>query len=207
MIGNFFDVFGLYKERYLQQNGALENRNAIERFEKWIKSNSTSLRIKTAGTESKKIDLAGFLARIILEAQGKLSGKGIKINSITLGLKESSRCITAFNNSNVYYRIGKTSPRKGKYRGMDFLVMELIMDGNKNNVFIPLVNRIEDLERKIGFGIERESPRVEATGKYRLKLLFPFENVDSQEEAGKYGGYLSDFIYYTRQELLKLNIS
>lgn len=49
------------------------------------------------------------------------------------------------------------------------MVMELVMDGNKNSIFSPLLKRVADLESQLGVKIERENEKVEATGKYRFK--------------------------------------
>jgi len=87
------------------------------------------------------------------------------------------------------------------------LVFELIMDGNKNNVFIPILKQLAALESQLGQKIEREGAKVEATGKYRFKLFFLFDYDDSEVAVRKYAEVLSDFIYYTRKELLKLNVS
>lgn len=203
---DFFSVFEQYKERFLQQDQARDNKRSLDLFEKWLKGNSILLRVNTTGIK-KKIDFGNFFTEVVSETKRILDHKGIKIKAISLSLKESSKCIIVFRDSTIYYRIGKTCPRKGHYGGMELLVMELIMDGNKNNVFIPLLDRLESMERQIGAKIERESPKVESTGKYRFKLLFPFERDESFITVQKYAGILADFICITRQELLNLNVS
>lgn len=203
---DFFSVFELYKERYLQQDRARENKGALELFEKWLKGNAGLQYVKISKEKGKKIDFSKFFTSIVLETKKILAQKEININGISLGLKESSKCIIVFNDNSIYYRIGKTIPRKGKYSGMELLVMELIMDGNKNNVFVPLLARLSDLQKKIGSTIERENPKVEATGKYRFKMFFPVENDDSEERVYYYSKKLADFIYYTREDLLNLNV-
>lgn len=204
---DFFSVFEQYKERFLQQEHARENKKSLELFEKWLRGNSSLLRINTAEIRNKKIDYGNFFTGVVSEAQKILHEKGIKIKAISLGLKESSKCIIVYRDSTIYYRVGKTCPRKGNYGGMELLVMELIMDGNKNNVFIPLLQRVEAMEKRLGTRIERESPKVEGTGKYRFKLLFPFERDDSFATVRRYAKILADFIVITRQELLNLNVS
>jgi len=202
---DFFSVFELYKERYLQQDRqAGADKKALDSFESWLKGNAGLLLVKARGERLPKIDLGKFFTGITLEAKDILAEKGVQINCISLGLKESSKCITVFPNSSIYYRLGKTCPRKGKYSGVDLLIMELVMDGNKNNVFIPMLGRLSPLEKRFGSKIEREGARVEATGKYRFKLLFPFENDDSATTIKMYADNLSDFIYFTREELVKL---
>lgn len=155
---------------------------------------------------NKKIDISIFFSDIITEAKRLLADNGVIINVISLGLKESRKCITAFKNNSLYYRIGKTTPRKGKCRGVELLVMELIMDGNKSNVFIPLLKRRGGLENKLGVKIERANSMVEAAGKYRFKIIFPLENDNSEDRVHYYSKILANFIYHTRQELMLLNI-
>lgn len=204
---NFFNSFELYKKRYLQQENTYENKKALDLFEKWLKGNSKLLQFRVMEEKNKKIDLGKFFSGIIDEARVTLSRKGIQISSISLGLKESSKCVTVFKDKTIYYRLSRTCPRKGAYGGMEMLVIELIMDGNKNNIFVPLLKQINALESQLDQKIEREGAKVEATGKYRFKLFFPFEYDESAVAVRKYAEVLSNFIYYTRKELTKLNVS
>ncbi|MCL6610460.1 MAG: hypothetical protein K6T66_02845 [Peptococcaceae bacterium] len=204
---DFYSVFEQYKEKFLRQPQSHENRAALDDFEKWLRSSVNLPQVRIIGEKSKKIDLGKFLSNVTQEAKKILAGRGIAINVVSLGLKTSSRCIGVFKDSSIYYRLGKTSPRKGRYRGTELLIMELVMDGNKNNVFIPLLGRVEDLEKRMGTKIERESDKVEATGKYRFRLLFPFENDDSPKTVEKYATILSNFIYCTREELFNINVT
>jgi len=204
---NFFNSFELYKKRYLQQENTYENKKALDLFEKWLKVNSKLLQFRVREEKNKKIDLGNFFSSIIDEARVALSRKGIQISSISLGLKESSKCVTVFKDKTIYYRLSRTCPRKGRYSGMEMLVIELIMDGNKNNIFVPLLKLLNSLESQLGQKIEREGAKVEATGKYRFKLFFPFEYDESAVAVRKYAEVLSNFIYYTGKELTKLNVS
>lgn len=203
---DFYSVFEQYKERFLEQPQAIKSKSALDLFEEWLRSNATLPQIRIGGVKKKKLDLGRFLSEVMQEAKDLLAARGVRINSISLDLKVSSKCISIFDVNSVFYRIGKTSPRKGNYRGMELLAVELVMDGNKNNVFIPLLERLEDLEKKLGRKIERENSKVEATGKYRFRLLFPFENDESKSSVIKYARILADFIHSTREELLKINI-
>ena len=206
--GDFVSVFELYKERYLQQDQqGYETKKALDRFQNWLKNNTKLFPAGAKSEKQQKIDLGRFISAIVQETRSILAEKGMQISCISLGLKESSKCIRAFGESTIYYRLGKTCPRKGNYRGMELLAMELVMDGNKNNVFIPLLERQEAIEKHMGTRIERENPRIESTGKYRFKLYFPFENDDSAEAIGRMSVMLADFIYITREELLNLNIT
>jgi len=203
---NFFNSFELYKKRYLQQENTYENKKALDLFEKWLKVNSKLLQFRVREEKNKKIDLGNFFSSIIDEARVALSRKGIQISSISLGLKESSKCVTVFKDKTIYYRLSRTCPRKGRYSGMEMLVIELIMDGNKNNIFVPLLKLLNSLESQLGQKIEREGAKIEATGKYRFKLFFPFEYDESAVAVSKYAEVLSNFIYYTRKELIMLNV-
>lgn len=204
---DFFSSFEMYKKRYLQQENTYENKKALDLFEKWLKGNSKLLLFKINEEKNKKIDLGNFFSGIIDEARVSLSSKGIQISSISLGLKESSKCITVFKDKTIYYRLSRTCPRKGSYGGMEMLVIELIMDGNKNNVFVPLLKDLDALESQLGQKIEREGAKVEATGKYRFKLFFPFEYDESAVAVRKFAEVLSNFIYHTRKELIKLDVT
>jgi hypothetical protein len=206
--GDFASVFELYKERYLQQDQqGQETQKALDRFQSWLKNNTRLFPSRSKAEKQQKIDLGKFITDIVQEARDILAEKGVQINCISLGLKESSKCISAFGESTIYYRLGKTCPRKGKYSGLELLVMELVMDGNKNNIFIPLLERQEAIEKQLGINIERENHRIESTGKYRFKLYFPFENDDSEDSVEGMAKVLAQFIHVTREELIKLGIS
>lgn len=204
---DFINTFKQYKERYLQQDPALGNKRAMEHFEKWLKGNYHLLHMKARPVKYNKIEVGQFLENIVLVAKRRLAGKGVQINCISLGLKESSKCLSVFSDNSVYYRLARTCPRLGPYGGMELLVMELVMDGNKNNIFIPLLGRLGTLEKSLGSKIERENARAEATGKYRFKLIFPFNPSEPENKVKSLGEILAQFIYLTRDELLKLNIS
>jgi len=87
---------------------------------------------------------------------------------------KSWKCIYAFEDGEVYYRLGKTTPRKGLHRGKELLVIELVMDGHKKQAFLPLLAQKNQIENKLGTTLEREQPKIEATGKYRFKLFLPY---------------------------------
>jgi len=203
---DFYSVFELYKERYLQQARPGAGGNALDLFATWLKGNSSLPQVKIMRVKENRIEPGKLLAEVALQAKNILSGKGISISCVSLGLKESSKCISVFKNNTIYYRICKTSPRKGPYKGVDLLVMELIMDGNKNNIFIPLMDRKEVMERQIGMEIQRESEKVEVSGKYRLKLLFSLDHTSAAGLSHRFGAILADFIMVTRNELLKLGV-
>lgn len=107
---------------------------------------------------------------------------------------KSWKCLNVFEDSEVFYRIGKTTPRKGPHQGKEHLVIELVLDGRKKQAFLPMLNRKQEMEEKVGATLERELPRVEATGKYRFKLFLPYDlayNGDVQGVAGKMAGMVT----------------
>lgn len=150
-----------------------------------------------------------FLEDVLKKAAEVLKENGIEINCISLGKKlgiaESWKCIQVSNSKTVYYRIGKTRPRKGPRKGQEFLVIDLVMDGHKKQIFVPLLERRTSIERKIGATLERELPRVEATGKYRLKLMIP-SDAYYKGKVHYVAGQLANFIMSTRPYLNELGV-
>jgi len=86
---DFFHSFELYKKRYLQLENANENKKALDLFEKWLRGNSNLLQFRVREGKNKKIELGKFFSGIIDRAREILSGKGIQISNLSLGLKES----------------------------------------------------------------------------------------------------------------------
>lgn len=109
-------------------------------------------------------------AKNILPGDELFSGN----NRAWKGYSKKWKCIYAFEDGEVYYRLGKTIPRKGSYQGKELLVIELVMDGRKKQVFLPLLAQKNQIEDKLGILLEREQPKTEATGKYRFKLFLPY---------------------------------
>jgi len=150
-----------------------------------------------------------FLEDVLNKAAEILKRHGIQINCVSLGKKlgiaESWKCIRVSNSKNIYYRIGKTRPRKGPRKGQEFLVIDLVMDGHKKQIFVPLLKKRDSIERKLGVTLERELPRVEATGKYRLKLMIPGDAY-YQGNVRYVAGQLANFISTTRPYLDELGV-
>jgi len=150
-----------------------------------------------------------FLEDVLKKAAKMLQENGIKIHCISLskrlGIPESWKCISISNSTNVYYRIGKTKPRKGPRKGQEFLVIDLVMDGYKKKVFVPLLKKRENIERKLGTTLERESPGLEATGQYRLKLIMP-EEVYYKRNVRYAANQLANFIMTTKPYLTELGV-
>ncbi len=150
-----------------------------------------------------------FLEDVLQEASLILQEYGINIRCISLGKKlgiaETWKCIQISNRKNVYYRIGRTKPRKGPRKGQEFIVIDLVMDGYKKQVFVPLLKQRDNIERKLGVSLERELPNVEATGQYRLKLIIP-ENVYYKKNVRYAANQLAKFIITTRPYLAELGV-
>ncbi len=223
----FISLFEQQKNAFLMENIIGEGQTGIlDEFENWLKENHPirerdyeNKKTKKAGAgvkvkkESKKIekqDFSRYLDNIMDEAEKALEEKGVQINCISLGkamgLRETSKCIKLFNDINIFYRIGKSLPRKGKYQGQNILLIELVMDGYKSSIFLPLLNKQAEIERHVGISVEREMPHIENVGKYRFKLYFPLNNSGEYghkpEEIGK---ILAEFIYITKVLLEELN--
>lgn len=150
-----------------------------------------------------------FLEEVLDRATKILQEEGIKVTCVSLGKKlgitESWKCIQISNNKSVYYRIGKTKPRKGPLKGREFLVVDLVMDGCKRQVFVPLLKRRENIEKKLGITLVRESPRVEAMGQYRLKLMMP-SDLYYKGNVRYVARQLANFITTTRPYLAELGV-
>lgn len=220
----FIEVFNRRKKAFLKDieknqraeplgraNGNYDFRKVLERFERWLKEES----IPHQNVQSQKSQVISaksfdeFVDEVLLEVKNILAPKNIDIifslPGQNIGITESWKCVKVFKNTNIYYRIGRTRPRKGPYRGQDLLVLDLVMDGYKKQVFLPLVEMVPEIEKKLGIGLERELPKVEATGKYRLKILLPIENVhgDVTQTAWKF----AEFISTTKPILNQLGIN
>ncbi|SFR07899.1 hypothetical protein [Desulfoscipio geothermicus] len=206
----FVTTFVRQKERFIEQSMPERiNLRTLDLFEKWLKEKLKSR--KTAGkahNETKKLDLRDLLDRAVMKAGYLLQDRGIQINCVSFmipGNKTSSRCIKVHPHENLYYRICKTSPRKGKHKGQNLIAIELVMDGKKNNIFIPLLARKENMEKQLGMVLERERQSIEATGKYRFKIFFNLDEYAEKEMAEQLGATLADFITVTGMHLKEIH--
>lgn len=220
---NFMEQFTKHKNDFLKEmtRGNVEinfksdshadsKKMILELFEQWLlrKNNQEQLQLsQTAQDNTQSFDV--FLDDVLSRAKKILSERGIKIAYTSLsnkfGITESWKCIRVFGSSNIYYRIGKTRPRKGPNKGHEYLVIDLVMDGNKKQVFVPLLQKKDVIENRLGASLERELPKVEATGKYRLKLLLPYDVVRERNKrlAAK---KLADFVEATKPYLNELGV-
>ncbi|MDK2887147.1 MAG: hypothetical protein PWP72_24 [Thermoanaerobacter sp.] len=214
-------LFNRYKEEFLkkisQQDGGdgeertrvlQEFKKFLDRFEYWLQSeDSAGIEEDTSIPGEKSFDQ--FLDEVLAETKRILAEQNIDVTYTlpgqNLGISESWKCVKVFGNNNIYYRIGRTRPRKGPYRGQELLVIDLVMDGYKKQVFLPLLKLKSEIEKRIGAMLERELPKVEATGKYRLKVILPFEVVhkgDTWLAARKF----ADFVAVTKPLINSLGI-
>lgn len=216
---SFIDIFSRHKKAFLKDmdkgqgikspagpEGRSDFKRALDWFEKWLKEENIADR-KNPPLSSKSFD--EFVDDVLLEVKSLLAQKNINIvfslPGQSMGIIESWKCVKVFDHTDIYYRIGKTRPRKGPHKGQEFLVLDLVMDGHKKQIFLPLLDLKPEIEKKLGSELERELPKVEATGKYRLKILLPIENVqgDTVFTAQKF----ADFISVTKPFLNGLGIN
>ncbi|MCL6477711.1 MAG: hypothetical protein K6T65_04780 [Peptococcaceae bacterium] len=186
--------------------GGYDVKKALESFEKWLREEK-DVPQKSQPINAKTFD--EFVDEVLLEVKELLAPRGINIvfslPGQSLGIIESWKCVKVFDNTNIYYRIGRTRPRKGPSRGQDLLVLDLVMDGHKKQVFLPLLEMKSEIEKKLGNVLERELPKVEATGKYRLKIHLPIESV--QGDVGQTAHKFADFISVTKPILNQFGIT
>lgn len=186
-----------------------DHKNMLEWFERWLRGEN----ITTSKKEPKPVQVAKsfdeFIDEVLAEAKEILAERNIPIvyslPGQSLGISESWKCVKVFGNRDIYYRIGKTRPRKGPRKGQELLVLDLVMDGHKKQVFVPLLSRKDEIEKKLDDVLERELPKVESTGKYRLKVMLPIELVQ-QGDTGMAARKFADFITVTKPLLNKLGV-
>jgi hypothetical protein len=203
----FIEIFNRQKKAFLkdmekgQQDKASgipgstgEYRKVLDWFEKWLREDKAPAQ-KSQPMDAKSFE--EFVDEVLFEVKNILAPQNINIvfslPGQSLGITESWKCVKVFDNTDIYFRIGKTRPRKGSHKGLDFLVLDLVMDGNKKQVFLPLLELKSEIEKKLGSHLDRELPKVEATGKYRLKILLPIETVqgDVAMTAQKFAKFIS----------------
>ncbi|WP_027364498.1 hypothetical protein [Desulfotruncus alcoholivorax] len=204
---DFVSAFEQRKELFIRQvMPGDNNRKALDLFEKWLKGKLDHSK-KPQKSRAIKKEFGLMLDSIVKEAESLLADQGIYagcVSSIVPGNRSNSRCIRVKNLDSIYYRICKTSPRKGKYSGKNLLAVELIMDGNKNNIFLPLLFEKANMEKKLGMEIERERQTIEATGKYRFKILFDLNEYEEEAIARQLGEAMAKFIMVTGNYLNKV---
>ncbi len=215
-MSDFMQQYAVYKEEFLKElksgnveinfkDGADSKKMVLELFEQWLKKTTTKKGPKVV--ESVSFD--SFLDEVLHRAKIILQERGIRISYMSfsqqMGIAESWKCIKVFGSNNIFYRIGKTKPRKGPNKGREYLVVDLVMDGHKKQVFVPLLEKKDNIESRLGVSLERELPKVEATGKYRLKLMLPYEVV-REKNIRLAARKLADFVGATKPYLDDLGV-
>ncbi len=229
---DFIEAFNRQKKAFLRNfskesdnsqsdsSPGVDHKKVLDWFESWLKGEAEvipgkreqvreRIKVRVREREQTAIPFERFLDMVLEQTKELLAARDIDINyslpGQSLGISESWKCVKVFGNNDIYYRIGRTRPRKGPRKGEELLVLDLVMDGYKKQVFVPLLDRKEKIEKNIGSNLERELPKVEATGKYRFKLLLPFDLVekgDVKETAQKF----VDFISATKRHLNDLGV-
>lgn len=183
-------------------------------FEKWL---AGEIEIKKPKKTEPAMPLDQFLNEVTVETARMLLADDQKLENILNGplnngshawkcYSKNWKSLYVFEDSEVFYRIGKTTPRKGKNQGQELIVIELVLDGMKKQAFIPLLDYVGEIEAKIGAPLEREQPRAEATGKYRFKLFVPYAHAhDGEVEV--VAERLYEFVGATRPLLHKFGVN
>lgn len=119
--------------------------------------------------------------------------------------RSSALCLVMPGLQDVFYRLCRTQPRTGIYSGRKILMGEVVLDGHKHSLYLPLLNYQSEMERRLGFRLERESPSMEQTGRYRFKMCFPVdkEKVDLST-IEEITGVLTEFILVTSDYIQKI---
>lgn len=202
------EMFSKQKKMFLrQQKNDLpgDTRKILDRFEEWLRGGADG----EAHQEWPQLAYGDFVDMVLAVVKEKLARQSININydlpGQSLGISESWKCIKVFGNKDIYYRIGRTRPRKGPHAGQEILVFDLVMDGYKKQVFLPLLESKAEMEQILGQELERELPKVESTGKYRLKVVLPFSMVHRGEVEAA-AARLAEFIAVTHQKLSRLGV-
>ncbi|HBX24109.1 MAG TPA: hypothetical protein DEF34_10840 [Desulfotomaculum sp.] len=209
----FVYAFAKKKERFCRQlSPGLSSRQTLDLFEKWLQG-AINANVKNGSSKKQQLSknkLSDIFDQVVSETSNILKERGLKINCVCLPVlvnKSTSRCLLIQSNSSIYYRIRKTTPRKGKYKGENLISIELVADGNKNNIFMPLLAQKAKMERDLNRSIERESKAVEETGKYRLKILSRDFLKNAEADPRVLIEMLTSFILVTNKYLQKLSVN
>lgn len=222
----FIRQFRAKKEEFVKhiKNGSIDLKDRrgrsdrggerlLDWFEKWL---SGELGLKKPKKAEPVMPLDQFLNEVVAEAVRMLLAEDPKLDSILNGplnngshawkcYSKNWKSLFVFEEAEIFYRIGKTTPRKGKNRGQELIVLELVLDSMKKQAFLPILNYMKEIETRIGSPLEREQPRVEATGKYRFKLFIPFAHA-LDGEVMVVAKKLFNFVAATRPLLHKFGI-
>ncbi len=201
---DFVNLFSRQKEAFLKEHKKNSYEKALNWFERWLQEEKTK-----ATVDGEQGDFEDFIEQVLSRTGELLQHWGVKMAYPSperwLGIKGSWRCIRVLENPHIFYRLGKTRPRKGPYQNQEILIFDLVMDGQKKQVFLPVLMHKREIELELGEVLERELPKVEATGKYRLKLVLPFHLVE-RWEVELTAKKLAGFILATKKALNKIGI-
>ncbi|MDQ0286752.1 hypothetical protein J2Z49_001869 [Desulfofundulus luciae] len=211
----FILSFSRFKREFLQQSGLEKGQlGVLEMFEKWLQMRDNDKHeenIPASGTYFNIIkDWRVLLEDICRRVEKYLMKRGIVIKCLSAAhwgqAKGSALCLVLPNRQDIFYRLCRTQPRKGPYSGQKIIKGELVLDGHKHSLFLPLLHYQAEMERRLGFRLERESARVEESGKYRFKICFPLNKeriltYDCDEIAR----LLTEFIFVTQEYIEKIN--
>lgn len=183
----------------------------LDWFEKWLEDEALG---QEQRRQAPAMPFEDFLNLVLEETTKILSKKDPTIKEVLANgssntwkrFSKSWKCLNIFDDSEIFYKIGKTTPRKGPRQGKEFLVLELVLDGRKKQAFLPMLAQKKELEDKLGSVLEREPPRVEATGKYRFKLFLPYD-LAYNGEVGEVAEKMAGMILATRPVLNELGIN
>ncbi|SFG01701.1 hypothetical protein SAMN05660649_00486 [Desulfotomaculum arcticum] len=216
----FVNILEQQRKAFVVHHVVAEHQlEVLKLFEHWVKEKlpQTIGNERKGNKSSEKNGIANkefgvFLEDVIAQARELLARRGINIYCISLGKTinslQSSKCIRVFKDVDVFYRVYKSIPRKGQYKGQKLLTIELVMDGYKGSVFLPLLQKKDFIEKHMGMAIERETLHVENTGRYRFRLCFPFTVIPEQEHGVQYMGHiLSEYIFITGKYMKHLGLS
>ncbi|MBE3586094.1 MAG: hypothetical protein IMW94_08035 [Thermoanaerobacter sp.] len=209
--------FNRYKREFLQQWKLEEDqRGVLEMFEKWLQVRGKEQR-NEQGEEAANVPVMPFNAgkdwRMLLEeicrrVEKNLFKRGIVIKCLSAArwgqARGSALCLVLPDRRDVFYRLCRTQPRKGPYSGQKIIKGELVLDGHKHSLFLPLLHYQVEMENRLGFRLERESTRVEETGKYRFKICFPLNERLSVRDCEEIARLMADFILVTREYIEKI---
>ena len=171
-----------------------EQLGVLEMFVKWMQRQEGEK--KAAAAKSWE----GLLEDIYRRVENYLSKRGLAVQCWSAARwgkpNGSALCLVPSHwREDIFYRLCRTQLRKGPFSGKKILLAELVLDGHKHSFFLPLLEHLAAMERRLGHRIERESPRVEQTGKYRFRLCFPVgEEGLTEYEREKIARTVADFI-------------
>lgn len=223
----FIEVFKEKKEEFRKhlQQGDLKIKTGrgrtsrssdrlLDWFEKWLEGGDQAVEQRRPAPAMPFEDFLNLVVEQVTMTLGKedpvlakiLSGQGAGSVNSWKRFSKSWKCLNVFEDPEVFYRIGKTTPRKGPHQGKELLVIELVLDGRKKQAFLPMLERKQEMEEKLGEVLERELPRVEATGKYRFKIFLPYE-LAYNGETGTVAEKMAGMVRATRPVLNELGIS